>query len=613
MCGVAGILNFDGSDELRARFFSEAECLLKNRGPNHFGSMEKDRLLLAHARLSVIDLSDGANQPMISKSGRSAIVFNGEIFNYQDLQKEIPFRLRTNSDTEVILELYELLGLEATLKKLHGQFAIFITDFEKNKSFMARDRFGQAPLYYCQKPQFTFSSDIRVITNLYRNNLNLDIESLSYYLTELSVPQPHSIWKEVKQVAPAHFMEIDSTGKISANVCYWTIPHGVVEMPESEALERIDAALTMAILRRTVSDVPVGCFLSGGVDSGLIVSMLASQWKEPIKTFSVGFDFEDFNELADASIIAKRYNTDHHEFLLSTNILNDLEKILACYGEPFADCSAIPTYYISREIKKEVTVALSGDGGDEMFGGYSNYGDSFDAEKFATRYPSAGLQSLAGWTSKIGSRINAKIKNRGSEMDYLKKSPGLRLYRGMGFHEGDQIISPVTSSFTKKHLQEIWESELDASPTSTLMRASLQTRLLNDYLVKVDRAAMDNSLEVRCPFLDHELAELAFSLPHQLMFKNGDLKYLLKKLGEKYMYADIFNRKKRGFGIPVKHWLTNKLKDFAMGHISDLVNRRVIVSEAANNLLSAHCSGRQDHTDRIWALICLELWFKKNI
>ncbi len=613
MCGIAGILNFDRGTDLRAQFLSVSSTVLKNRGPNHFGYFEKDALILAHTRLSVIDISERSNQPMLSKSGKSAIVFNGEIFNYRDLQKQVAFPWRTNSDTEVILELYEMNGIEQCLKMLNGQFAFAIADFSVNKIFLARDRFGQAPLYYCNVPSFTFSSDIRLMTAMYKKSLHLDNDSLDYYLSEMSVPQPHSIWKEVKQVEPGQYCEIKFGDATLLQRPYWKLEETPLNINEELALEKITNALQGAICKRTISDVPVGCFLSGGVDSGLIVSMLAATTTEQIKTFTVGFDFEDYNELKDAQIIAKRYNTKHHEFLLSPDILADVDKILDCYGEPFGDSSAIPTYYISREIKKHVTVALSGDGGDEMFGGYVDYGYCYSAEKFATNYPSKGFRSVAGWASKVGSRISANIKNAGSDLEYLKIPPELRLHRKMAFPPSNGKYFVDRGNFAQRHFAQVMSEQNQNSATNALMKASLKTRLLNDYLVKVDRAAMANSLEVRCPFLDHELAELAFSLPMDLKFKNGELKYLLKKLGEKFMYPDIFSRKKRGFGIPVGHWLKKELYHFASDHISDLIGRATIVNRKAEDLMKEHCTGKKDHTDRIWTLVCLEIWMKNNL
>lgn len=604
MCGISGIIKNQTPshlielEELSRKFHSK-------RGPDNFGIWKDEVTFFTHSRLSIIELSEAGNQPMLSKSGNSVITFNGEIYNFKEIARELG--VQSTSDTEVILESYEKFGIEKTLEKLNGMFAFCLYDQQKKKHFFARDRFGQKPLYFSRlNNAYYFASDIRILSQLLRPQLSLNKDALSYYLRELSVPQPYSIWNEIEQVKPGHYLSLENDQ--ITEIKYWSIPTKIETYSETEALDIIENKLQNAIENRLISDVPVGSFLSGGVDSGLIVSLLRSKSNKDLNTFSVGFDFAAYNELEDAKIIANKYETNHTEITISTDIKNDIENILALYGEPFADSSAIPTYYISKETKKHVTVALSGDGGDEMFGGYLDYATCFEAEQYAKENQNKILRQGKTMASKITSRLGLGT-NKGSLEEYLKLGGPIQLSRNMGFSAKEQFVANEYD-FMANYWREIWDDNASGSMTQQLMTSSLKTRLLNDYLVKVDRASMANSLEVRSPFLDHHLAEFAFSLAPELKFKNGHSKYLLKKLGEKYMYEDIFSRKKRGFEIPIKNWLKNELFDFAANNIEGLEKRQLFNSNNLMSLLHQHKKGVSDNTHRLWALIALEIWFK---
>ena len=613
MCGISGVINFKSSFS-KSLFLETSQLIHANRGPENFNFWQTEQILLTHSRLKIIDLSDQANQPMTSLSGHSIIVFNGEIYNYKAIAKTLDIQPKTKSDTEIVLESIEQWGIEKTLQNLKGMFAFCYIDLRLKKIHLARDRFGQKPLYYHhQNGTFMFASDIRVITKVNRQSLSLNHDSIAYFLSELSSPQPHTIWNEVKQLEPAHCLTLDFESKIISKTKYWSMPLVKNHLAnENEILEEVENKLKDAILSRAESDVPTGCFLSGGVDSGLIVSMLAQKSSQRIKTYTVGFDYDGFNELKDAHLISNRYETDHTELKIDVSIKDDIETILDAFGEPFADSSAIPSYYISKEIRKSVTVALSGDGGDEFFGGYLDYGQSYTAEKFNEQYPKLLQQSIAQM-SKIGSRISKKIKNYGTEINYLAIKDPFKLSRGMGFSPNQNKFLLEQNTFVEAYFNKLWQVQnANESDTTNLMLSSLNTRLLNDYLVKVDRSSMANSLEVRSPFMDHELAELAFSIPNSLKFKDNHSKYLLKRLGQKHMYQDVFDKPKRGFGIPIKHWLKNELYNFADTHIKELAHRKLVVNKNVINLLPEHKKGNFDHTHKIWALICLEIWLKNN-
>lgn len=610
MCGISGIIGRCDND-LKLSFQALSKEWHKKRGPDHYSNFEKEDLLLTHSRLKIIDLSSHANQPMLSASGKSCIVFNGEIFNFKAIAAKLNLNLNATSDTQVLVEAFEHNGFEQTLELMHGMFAICWTDFENNKSYIVRDRFGQKPLYYLASKQFAFSSDIRVLAKTFRNELNLDMGTIRYFLSELDIPQPATIWKEIKQLKPAHYLVVNEKGKVEEEVQYWKLAQSEIEISEEEALYKVEKSLNEAIEKRTVSDVPVGCFLSGGVDSGLITSLMSQQFKSPIKTFSIGFDFSEHNELEDAKIIAKKYNTDHHEFMVKVAVSDKIEDILSSFGEPFADSSAIPSYLLCNEVKGHIGVVLSGDGGDELFGGYLAYDYAYRAENFLNQNPNKLVRQTKIQGSKILSRLSSKITNLGTEEEYAYKGSE-QLSRHMGFKPEAHLIKGVHPDFILNYWEEIWQSELNDSITTTLMRSSLKTRLRNDYLVKVDATSMANSLEVRSPFLDHELAELAFSIPNELKFKNGQAKFLLKKLGQKHMYSDIFDRRKRGFTMPLAAWLKNELFSFAEQHVKDLVKRTWIGDESWVELVHEHKTGKIDHSGKIWAMICLEIWLKKN-
>ena len=606
MCGISGIIGVSNSNVESELFKNAAHKTLTHRGPDNFGSYQHEDVLICHNRLKIIDLSDAANQPMHSKSGLSSIVYNGEVYNFKELAEEIGFSNLT-SDTALILEYFELNGIEKTLRAINGMFAFTLVDWESKQVYLCRDRFGQKPLYYLNNSSLIFSSDIRLMKKLPSINLTLNKNAVDYYLSELSVPQPSTIWNEVLQVNPAHYITYSLENETIKEKEYWALnpSNNYSEVDEQKCLDQLSNILADSIKKRQLADVPVGYFLSGGVDSGLITAIAASESSDPINTYTVKFGESDFDESYDAKLISERYQTNHTEIIIEANIKADIENILEYFGEPFADSSAIPTYYISKKIKEHVTVAISGDGGDEMFGGYIDYGYSFQAERLLSAQPNKILREAKVSWSKIGSRISERVTNYGSAKEYLEIEEPMRLFRNMGY--------PPQSEYLKSHFKSIYDSTTEfSSMTDRLMISSLKTRLLNDYLVKVDRMSMSNSLEIRSPFLDYRLSEFAFSISPNLKFKGGHLKYLLKKLGEKYMYSDIFNRKKRGFGIPIKHWLKNELSSFAQDHLHSF-DKRSLFDGKTEKLLTEHKNNLADHTHRIWAIICLEIWLQKNL
>lgn len=621
MCGIGGIIKLEGS------FVDENELVIihqsmQERGPDAAGFHVDRQVGFCHRRLSIIDLNEASNQPFQILDGKIWITFNGEIYNYLSLRKELialGATFRTTSDTEVICWAYKIWGIEITAKRINGMYAFALYDQTQQEVYLVRDKFGKKPFYLYQNGlELVFASDIKAIWNIRKKELHIDEDALHYYLCEISSPQPKTIWKEIREIRPAHILTINiPSGKISEQE-YWRLkPYENRQISLEETIQQVEKTLKEAILSRTIADVPLGCFLSGGVDSGLVVSMLAANSTQRIKTFSVGLSYQAFNELPEARLVADKFNTDHHEIILESDVVQILPELVEYFGEPFADSSMIPTYYCSKALKSHVTVALSGDGGDEMFGGYEDYAIAARAEMFQNKYPNAALRKLVTNIDKLAYRFSQRKENLGSLAHYLSKPGYLKLYREIGYHPDliKQLFIGETANYTKQYLNEIWHIHQTDSLTHQVMWSSLETRLLNDYLVKVDRASMKNSLEVRSPFLDAHLAELAFSIPISYKFKGQHSKYILKKLAEKYFNPDIFRQTKRGFGIPVHHWLRTDLKKYSeeilfSGTLEKLgwfnmSQIRQIWKEHLNNKPGV------DHTHTIWALLCLAIWLEK--
>lgn len=622
MCGIGGYISkrrtFDGETFLTA--CDESMC---QRGPDQHGNLVEGNVGLVHRRLSIIDLSESGRQPMTDASGRLSITYNGEIYNYRELKTELGqkgYNFRSGSDTEVILQGYLAWGFKALLQRLEGMFAFAIYDRQERTLCFGRDHFGKKPLYYYEDEDcFLFASDIRPIHKEVKQRLTVDLETIDYYLSELSSPQPHTIWKQIKQIPPGNYLIVDTVKFDLKNGRYWQLPrHTTMAVSLEDAVEQTESLLTKAILKRTVADVPVGCFLSGGIDSGMVVSLLATHSSEKVRTFSVGFDGEN-NELPDARIVAERYQTDHHEIIITPSIIEDLPHLLEYVGEPFADSSLLPSYYVCKAMSGQLKVVLSGDGGDELFGGYSQYLLSYKTDQFLASHPARWSAYFSAQADKLVARIQGKKENAGSFLHYAHLSGAERLFRQMGFTEAEKRnlytadAKSAVPSFFSSWSNHCWKESESGSLTSTIMRASLNTRLLNDYLVKVDRASMINSLEVRSPFLDKDLAAFAFSLPDEWKFSGAVSKYILKKLASRYFDPAVFTKPKRGFGFPLEKWLH---KDFQhrLRELTDpnapLYKLGLFEQKTVADLVNQFHQGRPGLGHRIWSLLCLDEWCK---
>ncbi len=613
MCGIAGHLQLNNSPSI-SELEMHSKCF-ESRGPDNYGAKIYGNLGLCHRRLSIIDLDDRSNQPM--EKANLTIVFNGEIYNFQQLKNELielGMGFETTSDTEVILSAYSYWGIDKTVEKLEGMFAFALFDIANSKLYLVRDIYGQKPFYwFVNSDQLLFASDIRFISGQV-SGLTIDDQSLEYYFQELAMPQPKTIWKQIQQIEPGYIYEVDTKNLAITKNNYHKIDFNYKKLDWNESLERVEVALERAIKKRMVADVPVSCFLSGGIDSGLIVSLLAKNSTEKVNTFSVGFKEDDFNELPFAKELAQKYDTNHMELVIEPNIADDIYSILSDLGEPFGDSSLIPSYLVTKEMSNFYKVSLSGDGGDELFG-YPIYADYYQLETLYDSVPQY-LRKLKINGSKLFSRLGLG-NNLGRFEQFVKNKPnGDCLKRDMVFSsdEVDRLLNSRQSNYTQHYLDECWNFSNASTISNQVIAGSLKSRLLNDYLTKVDRSSMMNSLEVRSPFLDKELGALAFSIPNAIKFKNNQPKAILKELAVKYMDPNIHLRKKSGFGIPINHWLRKELKPLISEYLSEerLKEHGLFNAVYVTKVVTEHLSGSHDHRHKIWCLLSFQIWFENQ-
>ena len=631
MCGICGKLNFDEEVNVEERLIKRMAATLVHRGPDDEGVYVKNTIGLGHRRLSVIDLSEAAHQPMSNEDGTLWIVFNGEIYNFLDLRKELITKghiFRSRSDTEVILHLYEDEGTEC-LKKLRGMFAFAIWD-EKNKSlFLARDRTGQKPLfYYSDKNFIAFASEIKALLQDSFVKKHPDLIAIYHYLTYQYVPSPFSAFEGIKKLPPAHYL-ICRNGRIDIQP-YWKlsyVPKFSADNPsrmqdlEEELIERLHEAVKM----RLISDVPLGAFLSGGVDSSAVVALMSQCMDAPVRTFSIGFKEAAYNETQYARMVSEQYHTDHTEFIVEPNALEILPKLVWHYNEPFADASAIPTYYVSQLAREHVTVALTGDGGDENFAGYKRYFANKMASQLSKIFPPLCISSLLPFVMRLphGNQPNNFFWRLKRFLQECSLSSELRHGHWLAHFttemkqelttDGYRVAVRNTDSFDLL-LKKFSEAEAESLLDKTLY-ADVTMLLPDSFLVKVDIASMANSLEVRSPFLDHTFMEFAAKIPSKLKLKGRTGKYFLKKTLTNLLPHKILHRGKMGFGVPIDRWLRNELREMAYDTLLSpkSMSRGYFKKTSLKRMLDDHVSGKWNWHYHIWNLLMLELWHQMFI
>ncbi|MFL5705557.1 MAG: asparagine synthase (glutamine-hydrolyzing) [Ktedonobacteraceae bacterium] len=612
MCGIAGFINVQHRRDDAEQLIDRMCQVIRHRGPDDQGTWVGEGVALGMRRLSIIDLARG-QQPIFNEDQSIIIVFNGEIYNFHELQKELQergHRFTTNSDTETIVHAYEEYG-DDCVKHLRGMFTFAIWDRNRQRLLAARDRFGKKPLnYYWDGQRLIFGSEIKSILEAGIPRA-INPNALEEYLVYRYVPTPNTLFRNVWKLPAAHIL-IYENGQISTKR-YWELSFAsTCQDDEATAIERTRALLTEAVQVRLMSEVPLGAFLSGGIDSSLLVGLMSSLMSQPVKTFSIGFEENDYSELPYARQVAQYFGTDHHEFFVRPDLISVLPQLVWAYDEPFADSSMLPTYYVSKLAREHVTVVLTGDGGDEIFGGYTRYARELAISRMPAllRY----LLKYGGMLMPDGMRGKNRLLNL--HRDLAARSMGV--YTLFPDSARASMFSPEYSAILRDHdPYERLISEFRTAPrpdiAAQLQYVDVRTHLTDDILVKVDKATMLNSLEARAPLLDQYLAEYVSSLPSSIRTRNGVLKYLLKKVAADILPAEILTRRKQGFEVPIKHWFRSDLTDYARELLDSPQARQrgIFDPKFIDNLLKAHSSTKLvNHGSAIWTLLCLELWFQ---
>lgn len=614
MCGIAGTCSFKKTliaDESDLRRFAEP---LKYRGPDAEGyfldNSSPVKVAFAHKRLSIIDLTTDGDQPMKSISGNTMVVFNGEIYNYKTLRQDLEkngLGFRSNSDTEVLLNGFEAWGIEELLRKIDGMFAFALYSFKEEKLYLARDRFGKKPLYIHESERYglTYSSDIRSFQSL-DIPLSLDTFSLGYFFGELATPGERTIWNEVTKMPAGSWMEFSKDQTCTYR--YWSLKFSNESSQQSveQHVDRIDELITSAVQKRLVADVNVAAQLSGGVDSSLMVAKMSQLSSKKIKTYSVGFTDQTFNELPYARQVAEKYETDHAEFIMSPEDLTSAHDLILEFGEPFADVSMIPSYLIAKEISSSEKVVIGGDGGDELFAGYYSY---YFAEK---RQKVKKMDFLSGLVKNIATYYPSYRVRLLSELLQASKKPNSALLdRNIGFSSTELMElsahDPAFSTAVEQEHDRVWEE--DGNLLTSILTASVKTRLYNDYLVKTDRSSMYASLEMRSPLLDKDLAEYVSGIPEHYFLRNNGVKSLLKAVAERYLPYDLIHRNKMGFSVPASNWFKKDLethwKEVVLHGKQQLFPMNY---DMIHQLFEDHKSEKVDHGQKLWILFVFHIW-----
>lgn len=618
MCGIAGFVG-EGNQQILEKMVAS----IKYRGPDDCGFLIKNNVGFGHARLSIIDLSSAGHQPMSNQQETIWLVFNGEIYNFQELREELirtgKYVFKSQTDTEVIIHLYEEFGV-SFLEKLNGMFALALYDFSANKLLLARDRIGKKPLYWgLFGSTLVFGSEPKAILEHPLVKREIDLDSLNQYLSFEYIPTPHSIFKSIYKLEPAIFL-VYQDGKIKKEK-FWQLDFSVSTIPLNEAINTLDNLMNQAVKNRLVADVPIGIFLSGGIDSSTIAYYAQKNSGKKIKTFSIGFEEKSFDESKYAKLASDFLGTEHyHNFFTSKDMLEVIPALASLLDEPLADASIIPAYILSKFTKQQVAVVLGGDGGDELFAGYPTFQAEAvveiynklplflkkTAEKIIKHLPSSN--SNFSWDFKLKRFIigvNEDFNRRHANwLGSFNKSERHQLLN----REIWQKIKDNEHSSADYYLEEAKEADFN----NRMLYLYLRTYLMDDVLIKVDRASMYNALEVRAPFLDFNLVDFLTHLPYNYKYRHFKTKYILKKMMVNKLPREIVLRQKKGFGVPIAAWLKTDLK----GMCEDLLSKHEIEKRGLFNfeyiakLKSNHYSCRQDNHKQLWTLMIWQMWQK---
>ena len=639
MCGIAGYV---GKTSYPYNCLGEMAKAINHRGPDDRGTWynEDEEIGLAHARLSILDLSSAGHQPMHSVSKNFVLVFNGEIYNHKVLRSELELIAQRNwlghSDTETLLVAIDHWGLEKTLKKAKGMFAIALWDKRNKNLSLACDRIGEKPLYYgWVNDQFVFASELKSIKKFPEFKNLIDRNSLALFLRFNSIPAPHSIYQDIYKLEPGQIIQLNAESKKVKKFNFWSTEEvynkgnlSQVSGTPEEIVDQLEVVLSKAVSSQMQSDVPLGAFLSGGIDSSTIVALMQSQSDSQVNTFTIGFNAKEYDEAKHARMVANHIGTNHFEMYVSErdalDIIPDLPNI---YDEPFADSSQIPTYLVSKFAKQEVTVALSGDAGDELFGGYNRY---VFAEKMFSKImkgPISIRQLISSavftmteekWNALLNNFLSERFADIGHKLHKVANVLPAKSIRDMHFKLVSQIHNPsdwlLNANEYKTSLNDDTKRFVELNPIEQMMAYDLITYLPTDILTKVDRAAMAVSLETRVPFLDQNVIEFSASLPMEFKIRNGVTKWALREVLYKHVPKDLIERPKMGFGVPLAEWLRGPLQDWAEPLLDEkrLHQEGFFDVEFVRNKWLEHLSGKRNWHHQLWNVLMFQAWLEKN-
>lgn len=619
MCGIAGFTRFHQPtgdlDTLKAMGHA-----MYHRGPDAGGEYLAEHIGLCHRRLAIIDLSDAGIQPMHYDDGALSIVFNGEIYNFQSLRDELVnqgYRFRSQTDTEVLLALYQRDG-HSMLQKINGMFAFAIWDQKKQQLLLARDRLGKKPLYYCQLDgDLVFGSELKTLLTLARIPREIRPDAVADFFAYQYIPDPKTIFKGIHKLEPGHCL-IVNVGGIEKQQ-YWDLDFShTAPADEAQLAQGLLKIIDQSTRQRMISDVPLGAFLSGGVDSSAIVALMAKANPAPVTTCSIGFDSEQFDEVQYARQIAEQYHTDHHEFTVRQNVADNLVKIARFFDEPFADPSLVPTYFVSELARQRVTVALAGDGGDENFAGYSKYATDALENRLRNLIP-APLRKLAALCAKpLANAHHPVLKKAHTLLHTLAVTPAYGFYLTNSFFR-ENLWPRLTNARFRQQLAGYHPSQVTLQHyknangpdhLSKILYTDFKTYLPGDILVKVDRMSMAHSLEVRAPMLDYQVVEYAARIPSTLKLHGTEKKHILKRAFAGYLDHDILYRKKMGFSVPLAAWLRNEIKGLTQQTLFSCSQGLpdYFDMDAVKQLWDDHQSGETDNSQELWSMLMFQLW-----
>jgi asparagine synthase (glutamine-hydrolysing) len=620
MCGICGVVSFQPNTPADRSSLRQMNASLRHRGPDDEGYYEDDQVVLAMRRLSIIDLHTG-QQPISNESGDIWVVYNGEIYNFQKVRAALEQRghiFKTQTDTEIIVHAYEEYGDEC-VTHFNGMFAIALWDARKRRLFLARDRLGIKPLYYWSgADKLVFGSELKALTCHPDVPRQLNLAAVDLFLALEYIPAPHTIYEGVFKLMPGHTLIIES-GQLKITQ-YWDVPYQPVSQSEAECVEILSGLIKEAVRLRLISDVPLGAFLSGGIDSSAIVGYMSQNMTEPVQTFSIGFGEDTYNELPYAEVVAKHFGTTHHVEVLNPDYASLAEQLVWQYDEPFADTSIFPTYLVSKVASQKVKVVLSGDGGDELFAGY----DTYRAEKldrYYGRLPGAMrsrvLPKVAKWLppqpAKKGMINRIKRMVEGGALDaslqhtrwmiFMSQADKNSLYRS-------GLQAALNEDLTAKYLGAYFEKANRFDRLAQQQYVDIKTYLAEDILTKVDRMSMAVSIEARVPFLDYHIVEFAMNLPAHMKLNGSRTKSILRNAVKDLVPGLVLEKPKEGFSIPMKHWLCTSLKPMML----DLLSKETIQRHSyfdhkvVAKWTQEHLEGRANHSHRLWALMVFQMW-----